>query len=129
MHLYCNINLTLNMKHIGKNIRSLRQKLGWSQADAANRLRISIPAFSKIETSITDINLSRLAQIAELFDVSVSDILAKPGETLGKTFEKELKICQEKLAASEQNVNRLQSRVIDLFDEVRMYQSNLTIPR
>jgi transcriptional regulator with XRE-family HTH domain len=42
---------------IGKNIRTLRQKHGWSQGQVASRLHISIPAFSKIETGITDINI------------------------------------------------------------------------
>ncbi|RZL30334.1 MAG: XRE family transcriptional regulator, partial [Pedobacter sp.] len=58
------------MNFIGSNIRQLRQKNGWSQGDVAQRLKISIPAFSKIETGITDINISRLEQIANLFDVS-----------------------------------------------------------
>jgi transcriptional regulator with XRE-family HTH domain len=32
------------MNNIGKNIRKLRQKNGWSQGEAAQRLKISIPA-------------------------------------------------------------------------------------
>ncbi len=40
------------MNIIGKNIRQLRQKNGWSQGEVAKRLSISIPAFSKIETGI-----------------------------------------------------------------------------
>ncbi|HEY5326224.1 MAG TPA: helix-turn-helix transcriptional regulator, partial [Mucilaginibacter sp.] len=32
---------------VGKNIRAFRHQRGWSQEDIANRLGISIPAFSK----------------------------------------------------------------------------------
>jgi transcriptional regulator with XRE-family HTH domain len=45
------------MKTLGKKIRLLRHQKGWSQEEVAKRLDISIPAFSKIETGITDINL------------------------------------------------------------------------
>jgi transcriptional regulator with XRE-family HTH domain len=63
-----NLDMTENLKKktnksVGKNIRTLRHQRGWSQEDVANRLGISIPAFSKIETGVTDINLSRLEQI------------------------------------------------------------------
>jgi transcriptional regulator with XRE-family HTH domain len=114
------------MKHVGKNIKSLRQKQGWSQGDAAQRLKISIPAFSKIETNITDINLSRLYQIANLFEVSVLDILSLPGEELANPDKQELANCKYKLATCEQEVIQLQKKVIGLFDELRMYQSKLT---
>ena len=56
------------MNTLGKKIRLLRHQKGWSQEDVAKRLDISIPAFSKIETGITDVNLSRLNQIAKLFN-------------------------------------------------------------
>ena len=58
-------------KSVGKNIRTLRHQRGWSQEDVAHRLGISIPAFSKIETGVTDINLSRLEQIANIYEVNV----------------------------------------------------------
>jgi transcriptional regulator with XRE-family HTH domain len=63
------------MKTLGKKIRLLRHQKGWSQEEVAKRLDISIPAFSKIETGITDINLSRLEQIAVLFEMSVVQLL------------------------------------------------------
>ena len=47
------------MKTLGKKIRLLRHQKGWSQEDVAKRLDISIPAFSKIETGITDWKFAR----------------------------------------------------------------------
>jgi len=60
---------------IGKNIKRLRQKANWNQRQAAERLGISIAAYSKIETGITEINISRLKQIADLFGVDYMIIL------------------------------------------------------
>jgi len=114
------------MEHIGKNIRSLRQKNGWSQGEVAKRLDISIPAFSKIETNITDINISRLYQIAGLFEVGVLELLSLPGEDLASQEKQELAAFKEKLAASEQDVIRLQKKVISLYD---LYHPNLAIAR
>ena len=59
------------MKLIGKKIRMLRHQKGWSQEEVSKQLDISIPAFSKIETGVTDINISRLEQIAALFKLTV----------------------------------------------------------
>jgi transcriptional regulator with XRE-family HTH domain len=66
----------LNIQPLGQNIRKLRHQKEWSQEDIAKRLDISIPAFSKIETGVTDINLSRLEQIAAVFDISAVELLA-----------------------------------------------------
>ena len=50
------LNKKTTNKSIGKSIRILRHQHGWSQEDIANRLGISIPAFSKIETGVTEVN-------------------------------------------------------------------------
>ncbi len=63
------------MTDAGKIIRMLRHKNNWSQHDVAKKLGISIPAFSKIESGVTDVNLSRLEQIAALFNLSVIGLL------------------------------------------------------
>jgi len=86
-------------KSVGMNIRTLRHQHSWSQEDVADRLGISIPAFSKIETGVTDINLSRLEQIANVFEVSVVYLLA-------------MDIKEAELAT-------LQRKVILLYEELR----------
>ena len=67
------------MQTLGKKIRLLRHQKSWSQEDVAKQLGISIPAFSKIETGITDINLSRLEQISKLFEMTVVQLLNTHG--------------------------------------------------
>lgn len=107
------------MNTIGKNIRQMRQKNAWSQGEVARRLSISIPAFSKIETGITDINISRLEQIANLFEVSTMDIISKEGENPNSLNSEEINGLKEKLALREEEIIKLQKKVIDLYEEIR----------
>ncbi len=107
------------MNVIGKNIRLLRQKKGWSQGEVAKQLNISIPAFSKIETGITDINVSRLEQIANLFQVSTVDLISKEGEHHHSENMAEIYRLKEKLALKEDEIIKLQKKVIELYEELR----------
>ena len=62
-------------KMIGNKIRSLRTLKELSQENVAEMLGISITAYSKIERGETDVQLSRLSQIAKAFEVSIEEIL------------------------------------------------------
>jgi transcriptional regulator with XRE-family HTH domain len=107
------------MKSLGKKIRLLRHQKNWSQEDVAKRLDISIPAFSKIETSITDINLSRLEQIATLFEMSVVQLLTFSDSEQDQKAAGEMDLLNKKLMERETEVIGLQKKVIELFEELR----------
>jgi transcriptional regulator with XRE-family HTH domain len=107
------------MKTLGKKIRLLRHQRSWSQEDVAKRLDISIPAFSKIETGITDINLSRLEQIATLFEMTVVQLLTFSDSEQDQKFVNELETINKKLMDREIEVIDLQKKVIELFEELR----------
>ncbi len=107
------------MKSLGKKIRLLRHQHGWSQEEVAKRLDISIPAFSKIETGITDVNISRLEQISSLFKIEVSELLSfgengKPGRS-----EHGLEELYKQLQEKDKQVIELQQKVIELYEELR----------
>ena len=105
-------------KFVGKNIRTLRHQHGWSQEDIANRLGISIPAFSKIETGVTDVNLSRLEQIAGIYEVNVINLLSlEVGEEEPQVSN--LSIAQKKIIDREAEIAHLQRKVILLYEELR----------
>ena len=110
------------MKTLGKKIRLLRHQKGWSQEDVAKRLDISIPAFSKIETGITDINLSRLEQIAKLFDMTVVQLLTYNDTEQQEKYVSELETITKRLQERETEVIELQKKIIDLFEEIRRAQ-------
>lgn len=105
-------------KSIGKSIRILRHQHGWSQEDIANRLGISIPAFSKIETGVTDVNLSRLEQIANIYEVSVVQLLTVDNEQ-AEVAPSHLNLIQKKLSDRENEIAVLQRKVIELYEELR----------
>jgi transcriptional regulator with XRE-family HTH domain len=105
-------------KSVGVNIRTLRHQHGWSQEDVADRLGISIPAFSKIETGVTDINLSRLEQIANVYEVNVVFLLAMDSKEV-EHEPSNLSIAQKKLIERESEIANLQRKVILLYEELR----------
>jgi transcriptional regulator with XRE-family HTH domain len=107
------------MKTLGKKIRLLRHQRSWSQEDVAKQLDISIPAFSKIETGITDVNLSRLEQIATLFGMSIVQLLTFNDTEEQEKYNNEVEILTKKLQEREADVIELQKKVIDLYEELR----------
>ena len=105
-------------KSVGRNIRAIRHKNNWSQEDVANKLGISIPAFSKIETGITDVNLSRLQQIADIFGMSLVQVLVF--EEIQEEFQStHLDEAKKKLEQCELEIVDLQRKVIGLYEELR----------
>jgi transcriptional regulator with XRE-family HTH domain len=105
------------MKHLGKKIKSLRQQKDWTQEDIAKQLGISIPAFSKIETGITDINLSRIEQIAKLFNLSVVQLFTLyEGEELPSHIS-EIETLNQKLHERDKEIFTLQKKLIELHEK------------
>jgi len=112
------------MLEIGKKIKSLRQIKGWSQAEIAEMLNISVPAFSKIETDITDINVSRLKQIADIFGVPITDML-NTGIVENVKYNDELKVAKETIEAQALKVSHLQEYIITLYEQLNKTKQTL----
>jgi transcriptional regulator with XRE-family HTH domain len=70
---------------LGNKIRSLRTLKGFTQENMAKMLGISPTAYAKIEQDITDVNVSRLSQIAEKLNVSIADLF-NVGERISNSF-------------------------------------------
>lgn len=112
------------MLEIGKKIKTLRQLKGWSQAEIAEMLKISVPAFSKIETDITDINISRLKQIADIFGVPITDMFSVENVENVKNID-ELKIARETIEMQAAKVSHLQEYIITLYEQLHKNQQTL----
>jgi len=106
------------MKSIGDNIKQSRLALGLSQASAAKMLKISTPAFCKIETGQTDLNVSRLLQISKVFKVSVAQLIFGNAKELDSSDE--LVSLKKELLEKEEEINKLRKKVIDLYDKLGM---------
>jgi len=112
------------MFEIGKKIKTFRQMKGWSQAEIAEMLRISVPAFSKIETGSTDINLSRLIDIANVFGVSLSEMVSNnPSNEVNN--QSELTVAKETIDAQNIKIAYLQEYIITLYE--RLHRTKLSI--
>lgn len=62
------------MNKIHENIRSMRLLKGWSQETMAEKLDLSPNSYANIERGETDVQLSRLEQIAQVLEIEVSDL-------------------------------------------------------
>lgn len=102
---------------VGKSIKAFRSHNGWSQQFIANRLNISIPALSKIETGVTDVNLSRLEQIAHILEVDIVNLISENNkiDPLPLSF---YNVLQKKLEDREAEIISLQRKIIELYDEI-----------
>jgi transcriptional regulator with XRE-family HTH domain len=57
-----------------KKLKLIRSFKSWTQEDIAEKLGISTHAYAKIERGETDVNLSRLQQIAEVMEIELSQL-------------------------------------------------------
>lgn len=101
------------------HIKDLRQELGWNQAKAAESLKISVAAYSKIENARTDLNVSRLAQIAKLYNISSLQLLSGGKADVTLDSIKEINLLREKIVAQDEEIFKLQKKVIELYEEIR----------
>ncbi|HMI01884.1 MAG TPA: helix-turn-helix transcriptional regulator [Pedobacter sp.] len=105
---------------LGFRIRQLRQKQFKTQSQIAYELGISIPAYCKIETGLTDINITRLKQISALFGVSTEALLT--GDESHLCLRGELNSLKTKLDESCKECMDLQRKLIgayELLDELK----------
>ena len=75
-------------KQLGVNIAAYRKSLGLTQAGLAEKLNYSDKAVSKWERAESVPDVLTVVQLAELFDVTVNDLLVDPDEILEQTDNK-----------------------------------------
>ena len=107
------------MDHVGKNIKILRKQKGWTQRRVAEQLDVSVPAFSKMETGMTDLNISRLNQIAKLFGIKPTELLADGMEDTSALSLRETDQLKALLIIKEDEIIRLQHKIIQLYEKFR----------
>ena len=107
------------MKTLGQKFKILRQKRRYNQQKMSILLGISIPAYSKLETGITDPNFSRIEQIARVHNITIYQLLAI-GEDENSPQELAVNSLRQKVEQLEASVIRLQGKLIDLYDKEDM---------
>ena len=108
----------MQIKTLVTSLRLLRLQKNWSQAEVADRINLSIPAYSKIETGITVISLSRLQQISALYSLTAIQLLTFDETEQQTPQDTDLHILTKKLRDRENEVIDLQKKVIVLYEKV-----------
>ncbi|RYE27154.1 MAG: XRE family transcriptional regulator [Sphingobacteriaceae bacterium] len=103
---------------IHAKIKLLRHNRGYRQHEVAGLLDISIPAYSKIETGLTDVNLSRLEQLAALYQISLVQLIDPAFDPLKAGDAGLARELAEKLAERTRQVLELQNRMIELYRQL-----------
>jgi transcriptional regulator with XRE-family HTH domain len=65
-------------RSLGLRVRELRRARGWTQQDAAERLKIAVPNYAHIEQGRRLVRIDTLVRLANLFEVTVADLFAEP---------------------------------------------------
>jgi transcriptional regulator with XRE-family HTH domain len=63
------------LSSVGKKVVVLRKAAGLTQAQLAERMNCSVQYVSLVERGTQNLTLYKLAEIADLFDVDVKDLL------------------------------------------------------
>lgn len=109
------------MENIGQKLKALRLTHCMSQKSIADQLDISVPAYSKIETGLTDIYFSKVVQVADIYGISVIDILRIGEKDLRDGQYPQMKKQLEELSES---YNEQQKKIIELYETIRKQKNS-----
>jgi len=106
-------------KTIGKSLKAIRLAGKLTQEDISKKLGTSIPAYSKIESGITDVNLSRLDDLAVIYGISVRELITY-NEHKDVVDPEEIAGVLGQIAEREEEIYNLQKKIIELFEEIKL---------
>jgi len=78
-----------------EKIKNIRKSKNWSQEEIADKLGITASGYGSIERGDTDVKLSRLKNIAELFEMDLSELF--------NLNEKSIFVCDNNLGDNSQH--------------------------
>lgn len=108
------------MKQVLENIRNARLNKRLSQAEMAEKMGIAINNYSKLERGVTELNVSRLFEIADLLETNVVQLLGN--DVMSKDNDENNIVYQSKIEELEKRVNELQSWLDDKTKLSRLYK-------
>lgn len=113
---------------VGNKIKKLRELKNYSQEFMADKLGISQAQFSKIERDESDMNVSRLSEIADILGMRIEDVLTfderyvfnaydhgqaamniynqQINEQMQKLYEDKIKLLEEIIRLKDQSINQ-----------------------
>jgi len=109
-----NLNITT-----GFLIRKFRITKGWDQAIIAAKLDITRSSYSKIESGSTDVNLSRLEQIAFILDVKLIQLLSFDPEQEMRDASRYLSVLAQ-IREKDRCIELLLHQIIELAQQLKL---------
>lgn len=91
----------MDAQHTGNKIAGLRKAKNWTQKDVAEKLHVSIAAVSKWERGLNYPDLSMMEPLAEVLDVSVSELLGLENEPADLVIKNITALSEEEKKISE----------------------------
>ena len=76
--------MTTVEQHLAESLKGLRQHNGLSQIDASVALGVMQPTISRWESGLSRPDLTMLVKIADLYKVSVDDMLGRRAAAKGR---------------------------------------------
>ena len=119
-------------KDIGSNIREQRRRRGLTQKQLAEQLFVSASAVSKWEMNEAIPDIHMVMQLAEMFQISVSELLGTEDQADEKCADETLEVCvdktseEEALAVAEDNV--IAEELADLPEKRQLKYLKIMIP-
>ncbi len=65
-----------SVMNVSDKIRFMRRLKGWSQEEMAEKLEMSPNGYANIERGETDVQISRLEQIAKIFGMDLTELMS-----------------------------------------------------
>ncbi len=108
----------MNYKDIGKRIRQYRKLKNLSQEQLAEKIEISVPHMSHIETGSTKLSLQVLVDISIALDVNTDDLIfgEKP-QTMINQIIKILSDCNENQIAFITDIIKTTKDALEKYEE------------
>ena len=79
-----------NMENVGQRISEFRKEKNMTQMELADRMNISFQAVSNWERGISMPDISKLPELAEMFGVTIGELLGEHSELIEKAASEEL---------------------------------------
>lgn len=93
-----------DMQKIGKKIVSLRKQKNMTQMELADRMGISFQAVSNWERGNSMPDISKLPELAEIFEVSLDELLGEKSSLVEAAVENRLEECVKSGDATEEEI-------------------------
>lgn len=119
MSTFCAVNFEIMKEKLGERLRFIRTQQGLSQQNVADELGITVAAYSNIERGVTNINITRLYEIAEILKTTPSKLLEDDTNHLSDNANIYFQGVSSQINFINQQVNILQQEVTALKNEMR----------